>query len=161
MSLRLKYEILATREAHFHVPYGTDRVGINLNAKRHPWFAAFFALGTAMCTLTTGLLLFPGTVLDSLWRLNPQAHLAFQSSGKWSLLLMVIVGTGCAFAATGLWQGTLWGIRLALIILSVNIAGDLFNALVRHDYRALIGLPIGGAMIFYLANECRQRLVKT
>jgi len=121
--------------------------------KRHPWFAAFFAFGAAMCALTIGLLLCPGTPLDSLWRLNPDAHLAFQWSGKWSLLLMIIVGTGCAFAATGLWQGTLWGIRLALIILSVNIAGDLFNALVRHDYRALIGLPIGGAMIFYLARH--------
>ena len=129
-------------------------------AKRHPWFAAFFAFGAAMCTLTTGLLLFPGTALDSLWRLNPDAHLAFQSLGNWSVLLMVIVGMGCAFAAIGLWKGARWGVRLALIILSLNIAGDLFNALVRHDYRALIGLPIGGAMIFYLAKECKQRLGK-
>ena len=29
---------------------------------------------------------------------------------------------------------------------------DPFNALIRHDYRALIGLPIGGAMIFFLAR---------
>jgi hypothetical protein len=27
-----------------------------------------------------------------------------------------------------------------------------FNVLVRHDYRALIGLAIGGAMIFYLVQ---------
>lgn len=40
--------------------------------------------------------------------------------------------------------------RLALAILSVNILGDLFNALMRHDLRTLIGLPIGGAMIAYL-----------
>jgi hypothetical protein len=129
-------------------------------AKRHPWFAAFFAFGAIMCTLTTGLLLFPGTPLDSLWRLNPDAHLAFQSFGNWSVALMVTVGIGCAFAAIGLWQGTLFGVRLALIILSLNIIGDLFNALVRHDYRALIGLPIGGAMIFYLAKDCKRRLAR-
>jgi hypothetical protein len=114
--------------------------------------AAFFAFGATMCTLTTVLLLFPGTALDSLWRLNPDAHLAFQSVGKWAILLMFVVGTGCALAAIGLWRGSLWGIRIALIILSFNIIGDLFNALMRHDYRALIGLPIGGAMIFYLVQ---------
>ena len=122
---------------------------------RHPWFAAFFGFGAAMCALTTGLLLFPGTALDSLWSLNPDAHLAFQAVGSWSVALMLTVGIGCAFAAIGLWQGRFWGIRLALLILSLNIIGDLFNAFVRHDYRALIGLPLGGAMIFYLARQAK------
>jgi uncharacterized membrane protein len=116
------------------------------------WFAAFFAFGTTMCALTIVLLLFPGTALDSLWRINPEAHLAFQSIGKFAIILMFVVGAGCAFAAVGLWRNSLWGIRVALVILSLNIVGDLLNALVRHDYRALIGLPIGGAMIFYLAR---------
>jgi len=114
--------------------------------------AVFFAFGATMCTLTILLLLFPGTALDSLWRLNPEARLAFQSFGRAAISLMFILGAGCAFAAIGLWRNSLWGIRIALIILSLNIMGDLFNALVRHDYRALIGLPIGGVMIFYLAR---------
>ncbi len=120
-------------------------------------FAGFFAFGATMCTVTIVLLLLPGTSLDSLWRLNPDAHLAFQSVGKWAVLLMFAVGTGCAFAAVGLWRKSLWGIWLALTILSLNIVGDLFNALVRHDYRALIGLPVGGAMIFYLARYRSRR----
>jgi uncharacterized membrane protein (DUF2068 family) len=122
----------------------------------HRWFAAFFAFGATICALTIGLLLFPGTGLDSLWRLNPDAHLAFQSIGSWSIVLMVTVGTACLLTAVGLWQGTLWGTRLALIILSVNIAGDLVNALFRHDYRALIGLPIGAVMIFHLVRSEAQ-----
>ena len=65
---------------------------------------------------------------------------------------MFVVGAGCAFAAIGLWRRSLWGIRIALVILSLNIFGDLLNAVLRHDYRALIGLPVGGAMIFYLAR---------
>ena len=104
-----------------------------------------------MCTLTIALLLFPGTALDSLWRLNPDAHASFQSIGKAAFLLMLPVGVACAFAAMGLWGRKVWGIWLAIIILSLNIAGDLLNVVARHDYRALIGLPIGGAMIFYLA----------
>jgi hypothetical protein len=119
------------------------------------FFAAFFAFGAAMCTLTIVLLLFPGTALDPLWRLNPDARIGFQSIGEMAILLMLVVGTGCAFAAVGLWQSSRWGLRLALIILSLNIICDLINAVMRHDYRALIGLPIGGAMIFYLAR-CRR-----
>jgi hypothetical protein len=118
--------------------------------------ALFFAFGATMCTLTIVLLLFPGTALDSLWRLNPEAHLAFQSFGKWSVVLMLVIGTGCAFAAIGLWQGSLWGRRLALIILSFNILGDLVNAFVRQDYRALIGLPIAGTIMFFLLAYGRR-----
>ena len=117
--------------------------------------ALFFVFGATMCTLTIVLLLFPGTALDSLWRLSPGAHLAFQSFGKWSVVLMLVIGTGCAFAAIGLWQDTLWGRRLALIILSLNILGDLVNAFVRYDCRALIGLPVAGAMIFFLLTYGR------
>jgi hypothetical protein len=42
-------------------------------------------------------------------------------------------------------------VRLAILILCVNIVGDLVNAL-RGGRRALIGLPIGGTMILYLAQ---------
>jgi uncharacterized membrane protein (DUF2068 family) len=65
---------------------------------------------------------------------------------------MLPVGIACALAAVGLWRRKVWGVWLAIIILSLNITGDLLSAVVRRDYRALIGLPIGGAMIFYLAR---------
>jgi uncharacterized membrane protein (DUF2068 family) len=122
-------------------------------SRRHPWLAMFFAFGAMMCVLTLALLLLPGTALDTLWRLNPDARLAFESFGSWSVVLMLVVGTACLFASVGLWRGTLWGTRLALTILSINIVGDLTNALLRHDYRALIGLPVGAAMIFFLVRS--------
>jgi hypothetical protein len=126
--------------------------------QRHYWFAAFFAFGGTMSLLTIVLLVFPGTKLDSLWNLNPDARVAFHSLGSWSILLMLAVGSACAFAAVGLWRGCLWGIRLAIAILLVNLIGDLVNVIARHDYRSLIGLPIAGAMIFYLASfaACRR-----
>src|SRR5262249_43920765 len=101
--------------------------------------------GATMCTLTIVLLLFPGTALDSLWRLNHEAHLELQSFGKWSVVLMLVIGMGCAFAAIGLWQDRLWGRRLAVIILSINMLGDLVNVFVRHDYRGLIRSACRGA----------------
>ena len=112
--------------------------------------ALFFAFGTCMCALTIVLLIFPGTMLDSLWRLNPEGHAAFQSIGWLSILLMATVGTACGLAAIGLARNTTWGCWLGILVLTVNLAGDLTNALLRHDLRTLIGVPIAGAMMVYL-----------
>ena len=128
--------------------------------KTHPWLASFFAFGTSMCALTIALLLFPGTVLDALWRLNPDAHAGFQAIGSWSIMIMLLVGTACGFAAIGLWRGAFWGTQLALIILAVNMIGDLINAVQHRDYRVLIGLPVAAGIIVYLLhseNRCTLR----
>ncbi len=125
------------------------------STKTHRLLALFFAFGFSMCVLTIGLLLFPGSALDSVWRINPDAHLAFQSIGRWSIAIMLVVGTACCFAAIGLWRGTFWGTRLAILILVVNMIGDLSNALLNYDFRTLIGLPIATGMIVYLARSER------
>ncbi len=115
-----------------------------------------------MCLLTIILLSAPGTPLDSFWQLNPDALSGFQWIGTGNAIaLMLLVGVGCASAAVGLWRRTVWGARLAVAILSLNLVGDLTNALVRHDYRALLGLPIGGAMIVYLLRAGTKRSQRT
>jgi hypothetical protein len=119
--------------------------------------ALFFAFGTCMCALTIVLLIFPGTMLDSLWRLNPEAHAAFQSIGWLSILLMATVGTACGLAAIGLARNTTWGCWLGILVLTVNLVGDLTNALLRHDLRTLIGMPIAGAMMVYLYRSAGTR----
>lgn len=132
-----------------------------VHEKMHPFptglklLVGFFLFGTAMVSLTLFLLAFPGTALDSLWRLNPDAHDGFQLLGKLGFLFMAVVGSSCAAAAVGLARRAEWGRITAIVVLAVNLLGDLLNALVRQDYRALIGLPIGGALIAYL---CRRRV---
>lgn len=130
-----------------------DTPGLAQRSRCHPWLAGCFAFGAMMCALTLALLLFPGSAFDSVWRLNPEARLAFRSLENWSFLLMLSVGIACLFAAIGLWRGTVWGTRVAFTILSINIIGDIVNALFRHHYRALIGLPVGAAIIFFLVRS--------
>ena len=117
--------------------------------------SAIFAVGAAICLIAIVALLFPGGVLEPIWRLNPEAHAQFQKIGKLSILLMFVVGSACASAALGLATRARWGRPLALGILIFNLVGDLLNAFVRHDLRTLIGLPIGGAMIAYLLSARR------
>jgi len=112
-----------------------------------------------MSGLTFLMLLFPGGPLDALWRLNPRAQEGLSSLGSPALLLMSATSLACITAAVGLWRCARWGMWTALAILAVNLIGDTGNAVVTGDKRALIGLPIGGLMIWYLLSE-RQRFAR-
>ncbi len=117
----------------------------------------FFSFGVLVCSLVIAALLFPGGTLDSIWRLKPGARADFQLLGGWSVALMGTVGTACGLAAIGLARRAEWGRRIALGVLSVNLLGDLLNAVLRHDAKTLIGLPIGGCMIAYLLSRRVRR----
>jgi hypothetical protein len=41
------------------------------------------------------------------------------------------------------------------VVLSVNLIGDLLNALLRQDPKTLIGLPIGGLLLWFLLRARR------
>jgi hypothetical protein len=113
----------------------------------------FFAAGALICLVTMLALAFPGGFLEPIWRLKPEARVQFQQIGNWSIALMAVVGAACGLAAVGLARKAEWGRRLAIGILTVNLIGDSLNALLRHDPRTLIGLPIGGLMIWYLMKR--------
>ena len=115
--------------------------------------AAFFVFGACMSALTAFLLTFPGTPLDAIWRLNPEARTSFVSIGSLAVLLMLVVCAACTTAAVGLFRLRKWGLVTAIIVLVTNTIGDTLNAFLRHDYRALIGLPIAGLMIAYLWSK--------
>jgi hypothetical protein len=114
----------------------------------------FFAFGVCACTLAALLLLFPGTAFDAVWRVNPRGHEGFVRMGTWALLLLAAVAVACALAAIGLWRNTVWGHRVGLGILAVNLVGDSVNALA-GDARSLIGVPIALALIVYLGRQLR------
>jgi hypothetical protein len=111
-----------------------------------------------MALLTLFMLLFPESVLDSLWRLNPEAHVGLQSLGRWAIALMAIVATACGLSAVGLAKLAPWGRILALAVLAVNLIGAVGGALIRRDPRTLIGVPIGGAVILYLISTGVRRI---
>jgi len=113
----------------------------------------FLAIGAVICVLVVLALSFPGGILEPIWRLRPEARTEFGEFGKWSIALMATVGAACGLSAFGLARRAEWGRRLAIGVLTVNLIGDMFNAVFRHDLRTLIGLPIGGLMIWYLISR--------
>jgi len=115
----------------------------------------FFAAGALICLVTMLALAFPGGLLEPIWQLRPEARIEFQKIGHWSVALMAAVGVACGLSAIGLAKNAEWGRRLAIGVLTVNLIGDTLNALLRRDARTLIGLPIGGLMIWYLMKRGR------
>jgi len=115
--------------------------------------ALFFVFGATMSGLTAIMLAFPHSPLEPLWRLNPRARDGFHSIGFWAVLLMVAVCSACTLAALGLKRLNRWGLWIAVTVLTVNLIGDTANAVFAHDYRALIGLPIGSFLIAYLIKK--------
>jgi hypothetical protein len=113
----------------------------------------FFGAGALICSVVVLALAFPGGILEPIWKLRPDARLEFEELGTWSIALMATVGAACGLAAFGLTRRAEWGRRLAIGILTANLVGDTLNAVFRHDVRTLIGLPIGGLMIWYLVSR--------
>lgn len=115
--------------------------------------SAFFLFGACMSFISAASLFFPGSFLEPMWRLNPRAHEAFAGIGTWAVVLMCAVSVACAAAALGLWRGARWGYRSALILLAINLLGDLVNGLTGTEPRALVGVPIVIALLLYLRSK--------
>lgn len=116
----------------------------------------FFGAGTLISLVVMLALAFPGSYLEAIWSLKPEAQTQFQAIGRGtSVALMAAVATSCGFAAVGLARNTDWGRQLAIGILTINLIGDSLNAWFMRDAKTLIGLPIGGLMILFLARTKR------
>ena len=120
----------------------------------------FFFFGSAMCVLTIFLLLFPETSLDVVWKLKVGARDELMRLRLVAAPVMLMTGLGCALAAVGLARAREWGRLLGIALIAVNVLGDCINAVVGHDWRTLIGLPVGGTMIVYLCSRRVRQWIK-
>ena len=77
--------------------------------------------------------------------------------GRWAIILLFTVGISCAAAAIGLWRGARYGHRFAVVLIAINLAGDIINTLLGTEPRAIVGVPITLAILIYLASR-RVRL---
>jgi hypothetical protein len=114
--------------------------------------ALFFGVGALISATACVSLLAPGSPLEPMWRLNPRAHDAFQRLGSASPAVLGVVSVACASAAAGLAWRRRWGHRLAVALLGVNLLGDVLNVALGVEPRALVGVPIVAALLWYLTR---------
>jgi hypothetical protein len=113
----------------------------------------FFLLGSIICFIASLSLAFPNSFLEPMWRINPHGHRGLVTLGSWAMLLLSIVGVFCVAAAVGLWRGHRWGRRIAIALIAMNLVGDVINALLGTEPRAVIGIPIALALLLYLISK--------
>jgi len=106
-----------------------------------------------MAVLAGTMLLWPGTVLDRLWSLNPAAHKAFAPLGNSIGLLFYLLSIVLLTAAVGWIKQRIWGWRLTVAIVSSQVGVDFVN-LIRGDFlRGCIGLLIAGSLLIFLLRS--------
>jgi hypothetical protein len=103
-----------------------------------------------MAGLAAITLLSPGTPLDGLWVLNPIAYKRLAPLGRTAGILFLLLGAALTTAGVGWFRHRLWGWGLAVVIIAIQVVGDVVNC-IRGDFlRGGIGVVIAGALLLFL-----------
>ena len=142
------------RLAYIHQMRDGDRTSLDLAVgPRAPGFTAigiFLCFGAIMASLAATTLLWRGTPLDRLWTFNPTAYKQLAPLGRIVGMLFLVLGAALTTAAIGWFRRRLWGWRLAVVIISTQVLGDVVNC-VRGDWlRGGTGVIIAGALLLFL-----------
>ena len=120
----------------------------------------FLLFGAAMASLAGATLLWRGTALDRMWTLNPRAYKELAPLGKVVGIPFLMLGVVLAVACVGWFKRRVWGWRLAVAIIAIQVLGDLVNAFRGDVVRGGVGFAIAGALLVYLLRpEMRAAFV--
>jgi len=106
--------------------------------------------GATMASLAAMTLLWRGTVLDRIWALNPTAHQRLAPLGSGVGILFLLLGATLAAAGIGWVQRRVWGWRLAVVIIAIQVLGDVINCIWGEWLRGGIGVIIASALLLFL-----------
>lgn len=110
----------------------------------------FLFFGALMACFAGATLVWRGTFLDHMWELNPRAYEQLGPFGKMVGIPFLFLGYALTTAGVGWFKRRFWGWQMAVLIISVQAAGDLVNAIRGRIFEGLIGVTIAGALLFYL-----------
>ena len=123
--------------------------------------AILLAAGTTIGAISCLSLLSPGGLLEPIWRLNPRARVAFARLGPGGPALLASVSLICALAGAGLWRGRRWGYWLTVALFTAHLVGDVVNAALGIEPRALVGVPIVLGILGFLATRRARAFFRT
>jgi hypothetical protein len=113
----------------------------------------FLFFGAAMGLLAGTTMIFPGTVLDRAWRLNPVAYAQLAPLGPPVGIVFLLLAAVLAVAAIGWLRRRRWGWGLAVVIIAIQALGDLLNLLRGDVLRGVVGVAVAGALLFYMTRR--------
>src|SRR5271163_2499707 len=111
---------------------------------------AFLLFGATTATLAGFMLLFPGTILEPLWKLNPMAGEQLHQLGPAMAIAFLAFGAVMVVTAIGWMKRRFWAWALAVVIIASQVVGDLANAIRGQYLQGAVGVVIAGALLIYL-----------
>jgi hypothetical protein len=115
--------------------------------------AIFLFFGATVATLAGITLLFPGSFLDPMWQLNPEAGEQLRHLGRWIGIAFLGLGAAMIAAAIGWIKRRFWGWALAVLIITSQVLGDFVNALRGEWLKGAVGAAIAVALLVYLVRR--------
>ena len=118
-----------------------------------PGFTAvgiFLFFGAIMASLAATTLLWQGTPLDRLWALNPIAYKRLAPMGSTVGILFLLLGAALATAGVGWFRRRLWGWKLAIVIITTQILGDVVSCISGDLLHGGTGMIVAGALLLLL-----------
>lgn len=122
-------------------------------APKTPGFTAigtFLFFGAIMSSLAAVTLLWRGTALDRVWALNPGAYQQLAPLGGTIGILFLLLGAALTTAGIGWFRQRLWGWRLAVVIIAIQVLGDVVNCVRGDLLRGGTGVIIAGGLLLFL-----------
>ena len=114
---------------------------------------SFLFFGSSMAALAAFTLLWRGTVLDRVWKLNPLAYSQLLPHARLFGSGFLLLSVALFVAGYGWFRHSLWAWKLAVVIIGLQMFGDGMNC-IRGDYfRGLTGLLIASALMLYLLRS--------
>lgn len=113
--------------------------------------ACFLFFATLIASVIAVALLWRGTALDGLWRLNPEARQAFSAFGRIAGVLLIALGIATLCAGVALLRGRRWAWWFCVLLFVVNGAGDLLSMFRSPQWwKGPIGVLVAGTFIYLL-----------
>lgn len=129
-----------------------------MRPKTVPVVAAFLFLATVMALVSGVSLLFPGTLLDRLWKFNESAAAAFRPLGRVAGVPLLALGIATTVAGVGLLRRKSWAWWFAVGLFAANGLGDLAALILTHDrVKGGAGVAVAGGFLFCLTRPKVRR----
>jgi hypothetical protein len=143
VSWRTVYGCIRLSKNHFHV---------FTNHPNKAVFAIGFFLAFATCAASYAALtlLFPGTILDRAWALNPRAHAQLAPLGRSIGLAFSLLALLSLITTFGWFRRRLWAWRLCVAGIFVQSLGDFVNFFRGDHVAGALGILLATALLVWL-----------
>lgn len=110
----------------------------------------FFSVATCILVACGTALLFPGSLMEVVWRAYPARRAMLMPYREWLGPGFLILAIAMLFASVGCSRRRIWGWRLAVGIFAVNGIGDVGQIFLGHFVEGTIGVSAAGTVLYYL-----------